>query len=379
MKKKICFIASVPNGITSFQRTNIERLSEKYDVYAIANFKDKSELGNIKITDAFPVAIERRPNIRQNIKALKELYHIFKDQKFDCCVSMSCNASLLAAIAGKLAQIPFRIRIFTGQVWANMSGIKRKIFKCLDRLTVILNTHTMVDDQANEYANDYGIKTSTLFKCGTFPDNLSTKEVRCPIRMVYAGRLYCNRWKSLAEIGKALRIINCDDTRIILDIFTQDNISNEQRAVLSPDNFIYLKGSVNQRQLSDEYRNADIAVHVESLDKKYKLATRVSFSTKIIDLMASTCAILAICWNQHTGYKYLKENDAALCVGDYKDILPLFRKICDNTQLIKEYAQKAYDCGSKNHSKAKIQRQLLNIFTDAINNNSHGLKQFNKI
>lgn len=148
MKKKICFIASVPNGINSFQRTNIERLSEKYDVYAIANFKDKSELGNIKITDAFPVAIERRPNIRQNIKALKELYHIFRDQKFDCFVSMSCNASLLAAIAGKMAYIPFRIRIFTGQVWANMSGIKRKIFKCLDRLTVILNTQTMVDGLA---------------------------------------------------------------------------------------------------------------------------------------------------------------------------------------------------------------------------------------
>lgn len=148
MKKKICFIASVPGGINSFQRTNIERLSEKYDVYAIANFKDKSELENIKITDAFPVEIQRRPNIRQNIKALKELYHIFKTHKFDCFVSMSCNASLLAAIAGKMVGIPSRIRIFTGQVWANMTGIKREMFKCLDRLTVVLNTQTMVDGHA---------------------------------------------------------------------------------------------------------------------------------------------------------------------------------------------------------------------------------------
>lgn len=148
MKKKICFISSDPNGIRSFQKTNIERLSEKYDIYAIANFKDKSELGNIRIVDSFPVAIERRPSISQNIKALKSLYRIFCDQKFDCFVSMSFNASLLAAIAGKMAGIPNRIRIFTGQVWANMRGLKKSVFKCLDKLTVALNNRTMVEGEA---------------------------------------------------------------------------------------------------------------------------------------------------------------------------------------------------------------------------------------
>lgn len=245
--------------------------------------------------------------------------------------------------------------------------------KALSRHSKIYHHYFMLSaDQAKEYENDYGVKTSTLFKCGTFPDNFISKEVGTPIRMVYAGRLYCNRWKSLAEIGKALRIINRNGTRIILDIFTQDNITDEQRAALSSENFIFIKGSVNQQQLSEEYRSADIALHVESLDKKYKLATRVSFSTKIIDLMASTCAILAVCWDQHTGYKYLEDNDAAFCISDYKDILPLLQQICDNPSIIKEYAQKAYECGRQNHSKAKIQRQLKEAFTDAINNKIHG-------
>jgi glycosyltransferase involved in cell wall biosynthesis len=148
MKKKICFIASSPSGIKSFQKTNISRLAEKFDVYAIANFKDREELGDIQIKEAFPVNIERRPSIIQNVKALVSLYQVFKKQKFDCFVSMSCNASLLAAIAGKLAGIPFRIRIFTGQVWANMTGVKRAVFKMLDRLTITLNTNTMVDGKA---------------------------------------------------------------------------------------------------------------------------------------------------------------------------------------------------------------------------------------
>ena len=103
------------------------------------------------------------------------------------------------------------------------------------------------------------------------------------------------------------------------------------------------------------------------MDKKYKLATRVSFSTKIIDLMASTCAILAICWEEHTGYKYLKEQDAAFCISNYNDILPLLKDICKNPELINIVAEKAYKCGIKNHSREKIQNQIQEEFKSAIN------------
>ena len=221
-------------------------------------------------------------------------------------------------------------------------------------------------DQAREYGKEYGLETSTLFKCGTFAEVYTSKKVGTPIRMVYAGRLYCNRWKSLAEIGKALKEINREEERMVLDIYTQDVLTDEQRIALSPENHIFLKGSVNQHQLREVYSNADIALHVESLDKKFRLTTRVSFSTKIIDLMASSCAILAICWEQHTGYKYLKEKDAALCVSDYKDLLPALRGICDCPESIVKYAQKAYDCGVHNHSRKKIQNQILNVFQSVI-------------
>lgn len=222
-------------------------------------------------------------------------------------------------------------------------------------------------DQAREYSDEYGLETSTLFKCGNFAQEYTPKKVGAPIRMVYAGRLYCNRWKSLAEIGKALKVINRDEERMVLDIYTQDILTDEQRTVLSPENHIFIKGSVNQQQLREIYHNAEIALHVESLDKKFRLATRISFSTKIIDLMASSCAILALCWEQHTGYKYLKDKDAAFCVGDYGDLLPNLLGICNRPESIGEYAQKAYECGVHNHSRKKIQNQLLKVFETVIN------------
>lgn len=221
-------------------------------------------------------------------------------------------------------------------------------------------------EQAQNYTNEYGVPTSTLYKCGDFSNEFVKKSVGSPIRLVYAGRLYCNRWKTLVEIGKALHEINKHGERMVLDIYTQEALTNEQRKALSPENSVYMKGSVNPQQLKEVYRNADIALHVESMDKKNRLATRVSFSTKIIDLMASTCAILAVCWNRHCGYQYLRDNDAAFCVDNYSDILPMLQRIVDNPSLVQNYAQKAYECGRKNHTREKIQKQIRDKFEELI-------------
>lgn len=226
---------------------------------------------------------------------------------------------------------------------------------------------TFSEDQAKEYTQEYALNTSTLYKCGNFPKSFNKKTPGNPIRLVYAGRLYCNRWKTLAIIGKALKEINKEKEHMVLDIYTTEELTSKQKKTLCPENSIYIKGCVTPTELINIYHNADIALHVESMDKKYKLATRVSFSTKIIDLMASTCAILAICWEEHTGYKYLKEQDAAFCISNYNDILPLLKDICKNPELINIVAEKAYKCGIKNHSREKIQNQIQEEFKSAIN------------
>ena len=222
-------------------------------------------------------------------------------------------------------------------------------------------------EQALLYNKEYGIPTSTLYKCGDFPETFAEKPAGSPIRLVYAGRLYCNRWKTLAEIGKALRRINKGGReRMVLDIYTQEALTKEQRQALCPENSVQVKGSVTPQQLKEVYRNADIALHVESMDRKSRLATRVSFSTKIIDLMASTCAILAVCWNRHCGYQYLHDKDAAFCVDSYADLLPTLQHIADNPQLVQEYARKAYECGKDNHTREKIQEQIRDKIEEVI-------------
>lgn len=158
-KKKICIVASAPAGIVSFWKTNIEKLSQSFDVYVVANFDNPSVFEGLNIKGCQRVNIERRPTIKSGLKAIGQLTDYFKKEKFDAFISMSSNASLVAAIAGRRAHIPFRARIFTGQIWCHMSGLKRLFFKTIDRFTVALNTHLLVDGRSQQ---EYLVKNGIL-------------------------------------------------------------------------------------------------------------------------------------------------------------------------------------------------------------------------
>lgn len=84
---------------------------------------------------------------------------------------------------------------------------------------------------------------------------------------------------------------------------------------------------------------------------------------------------MAVCWNRHAGYQYLKEHDAALCVDNNEDILPLLQKIADNPSVIQKYAKKAYECGKQNHSRKAIQEQIKQMFENVIINNNESTIQ----
>lgn len=246
--------------------------------------------------------------------------------------------------------------------------IKRHLFRKQFKKHIGLYKHyyTFSEEQANEYQRLYNVPASTLYKGGNFNTEFKPKQVHEPIRMVYAGRFYCSRWKTLAAIAQAVKNINSEGTRIVMDIYTQDDVTDEQRSAMTVSEDVRLKGRVTPSELEKIYEESDIALHVESFEKRYRYATRVSFSTKIVDLMASSCAIMAICWDQHAGYQYLQKNDAAFCIPATDEIEPVLRRIAHNPVVIEEYAKKAWECGKKHHSTKEIQAQIMDKFTSVI-------------
>lgn len=253
--------------------------------------------------------------------------------------------------------------------WSPLFWIRRLAIHHVFEKHVGLYQHYFMfsEEQARDYHREYGLSTSCLYKCGEFSGKFTPKKVNSPIRMVYAGRLYCNRWKTLAAIGNALEYLNPNGEKMILDVYTAETLTRRQEKALMGLRYLHVHSAITPAQLTEEYKKADIALHVESFDKKYRAATRYSFSTKIIDLMASSCAIMAICWDRHAGYQYLKNHDAAFCVSDYNCILPLLQRICKYPRLIQQYAEKAWRCGVDNHTRKQIQGQIRDTFCGILN------------
>ena len=77
------------------------------------------------------------------------LRRIFKEEQFDAIYFTSPNASLYAAIAGKLAGINKRIYSQCGLRYVSFTGIKRTIFRLVEKITCTFSTHIRAQSPLN--------------------------------------------------------------------------------------------------------------------------------------------------------------------------------------------------------------------------------------
>lgn len=227
--------------------------------------------------------------------------------------------------------------------------------------------YCMSEEQMKFYEKKFAVRTKFLVKCGDFSEELVHKKVHQPIRIVYAGKLYCGRDETLKVISDVIRQINKEKNTFVLDIFTNDTISKEQEASLNDCITSIIHDAVPANKLPEIYKNSDIVLHVEGLDQKNILKTKYSFSTKIMDCISSGCAVLAVCDPTQAGFAYLKKNDIAFTATEKESLYRVLEMIQNSSELICDYSKKAYLFGSQNHSRAATQSMILKDFEEIIN------------
>lgn len=224
--------------------------------------------------------------------------------------------------------------------------------------------YTMTDLQKKEYEALLKRPMKVLCKAADF--SYCKKEVSLPVRFIYAGGLYLNRWKMLIKLAEAIANVNKTEKKAELHIYSGSALSKRKFAKLNDGENSFLHNAIPYSELIEQYHKSDVALHTESFDLKNSLITRLSFSTKIIDCMNSGCAILAIGPSTQAGIAYLRENDAAICVNDVKDLYSVVNEIVDNIEIVRIYAEKANRLGMKKHQKDDIERGLRQDFDNVI-------------
>lgn len=217
--------------------------------------------------------------------------------------------------------------------------------------------------QKEEYDRIFGVDSVVMTKGIDF-EPFEAYPVGKPIKMVYTGKLIIGRWNSLAAIAQAFGQINRNGTKIELDIYTTDTLTEEQNRLLNR-NGCAVKGALTLEQVREVQKQADILVFVESLEDEFKHTARLSFSTKITDYLKSGKCIFAIGDREIAPMDYFSRYDAAVTATTYEEIALKLNELVKDPALIAEYAKKAYDCGVEHHERSRMDALLINTIQDA--------------
>lgn len=148
-KKKICIITTVTMTVDYFIRDTFRAYHEDgYEVSLICNMDEEYIKALPPYVRAFPIQMERGVNL-QGIGAMFKMLKIFKKEKFDIVQYTTPNASLYASIASFLARVPVRLYCQWGLLFVSFEGVKRKIFKTIEKLTCSLSTFVSPDSFGN--------------------------------------------------------------------------------------------------------------------------------------------------------------------------------------------------------------------------------------
>lgn len=204
-----------------------------------------------------------------------------------------------------------------------------------------------------EYEKRFSLPIKVLYKVPD-PTRYSSSYNRThngPIRFLYTGNLYANRWKSLSLLVNELV-----KTRIgQLDIYTATPINDRMNHSLNVEGVSRVHPPVSQTEVIRLQNEADILVHVESFDLANRLLVRYAISTKVMDYLNSKRCILAIGPSDVASIEYLRENDIALVASDSQSLSEIWGKIRSDENVIQYYADR-----SKNYVLSELDPDVIN-------------------
>lgn len=160
--KKICFVTTVSLTLKSFVLAFAKYLHEHgdFDITFLCNDDPEFAASLPEYIHFIAVPMERGISIG-GIGAMLKMVRIFRREKYDLVQYSTPNASLYASLAAWLAGIPVRLYCQWGMAYVGFSGVKRRIFRTVEKTVCTLSTWVEPDSKGNlEFSHSQGLYPS---------------------------------------------------------------------------------------------------------------------------------------------------------------------------------------------------------------------------
>ena len=151
--KKICIVTTMWSSINNWIKPFLNDYhANGIDVTIVCNMDEEYEAQlheQFPFVHTRPIPFPRGMSYLGSVKSILALKKLFKEENFDLVQYSTPNASFYASVAARLARIPIRLYCQWGMVYVTRGGVKRKIFKWMEK--TICKNSTMI--QPDSYGN----------------------------------------------------------------------------------------------------------------------------------------------------------------------------------------------------------------------------------
>lgn len=185
-----------------------------------------------------------------------------------------------------------------------------------------------------------------------FPNIISREK---ELDVVYAGNLLYGRKELLVNVvRKLIKLNDKNQKKIRLHIYSASLINKKEQSILNDRCNCFFEGAKPYEEICEILNRCDVALFVESFDKDNIRQTRLSFSTKIIDYLQSSSALIVYGPREIASVQYLEKSDSAIVVHSDGELYEVLCKIQKEPCLLNEFARRKYNFALKNHSKSTL-------------------------
>lgn len=283
---RICALTTISKTMDWFIVDSMRNLAANgYEITLVCNMEDGFAERNGDYATCIHLPMSRGISLGDLIKTPLKLRKIFRDGQFDVVYYTSPNAAMYASIAGWLAGIKKRVYSQCGLRYVSFTGIRRRVFRFVERLTCSFSTHVRAQSPLNrQFAIDeklcpahkiavVGIGGTTgvsLAQCDAFDHADTRRELRAQYGVPqdafvfgYVGRI--NADKGINELITAFDEVKtaCENAYLVLVGMLDDTnpIAPENLKRAEEDARIVLTGNVPPSQVYPHMAMFDVLTH----------------------------------------------------------------------------------------------------------------------
>lgn len=244
---------------------------------------------------------------------------------------------------------------------------KTKLIESLEkRMNVGLTISSlMASEYKLKYKKNYKVIMNSPLIINLINSNIKIENENKKI--IYAGGLHLERYKSLLEIEKVVCKLNEKGYSFQIEIYTNIDDLNNYSSLFNKNTTMFYS-YVDQNKLFEIYKTAMFFAHVESFEQSIIKYTKYSISTKIPEYMIFGRPILCYAPSEIAVSKYIKDHSIGVCNDNLNDLELSILKLINNEKYYNQCCKNCIKYANKNHSREELNKTLREVIEINVNN-----------